>query len=74
MEQPAPDRILLIARDAIHNLRASLDFTMSDIEFDTTNARDAHISVLYAVPMDRLIRRRSRTDKTSLGVAAPEVD
>jgi hypothetical protein len=42
MEQAAPDQILLVAGDAIHNLRASLDFVMSDIEFDTTNARDTH--------------------------------
>jgi peptidoglycan/LPS O-acetylase OafA/YrhL len=32
------------------------------------------VSVLYAEPMNRSIRRRSGTDKTSLGAAVPEVD
>lgn len=32
------------------------------------------VSVLYAEPMNRLIRRRTRTDKATLGAAVPEVD
>ena len=32
------------------------------------------VSVLYAEPMNRLIRRRTGTDKASLGAAVPEVD
>jgi peptidoglycan/LPS O-acetylase OafA/YrhL len=32
------------------------------------------VSVLYAEPMNRFIRRRSGTDKASLGAAVPEVD
>lgn len=32
------------------------------------------VSVLYAEPMNRLIRRRTGTDKTTLGAAIPEVD
>lgn len=42
MDQVAPDRMLLTVGDAIHNLRSSLDFVMSDIEFDTTRTRDPH--------------------------------
>jgi peptidoglycan/LPS O-acetylase OafA/YrhL len=32
------------------------------------------VSVLYAEPMNRFIRRRSGTDRASLGAAVPEVD
>ena len=32
------------------------------------------VSILYTEPMNRFIRRRTRTDKTSLGAAIPEVD
>jgi peptidoglycan/LPS O-acetylase OafA/YrhL len=32
------------------------------------------VSVLYAEPMNRFIRRRNRTDKASLGAAVPQVD
>jgi hypothetical protein len=53
MDQPAPERILLIVGDALHNLRSALDFAMSDIEFETTGARDPHTSL----PM-----RRTRND------------
>jgi hypothetical protein len=42
MDQPAPEGILLIVGDALHNLRSALDYAMSDIEFDTTGARDPH--------------------------------
>jgi hypothetical protein len=44
MDNVAPDRMLLTVGDAIHNLRSALDFVMSDIEFDTTAARDPHTS------------------------------
>jgi hypothetical protein len=44
MDQPAPDKVLLTVGDAIHNLRSSLDFVMSDIEFETTGLRDWHTS------------------------------
>jgi hypothetical protein len=42
MDQVAPNRMLLTVGDAIHNLRSALDFTISDIEFETTGARDPH--------------------------------
>jgi hypothetical protein len=32
------------------------------------------VSVLYAEPMNRFIRRRTSTDKAKLGAAVPEVD
>jgi VIT1/CCC1 family predicted Fe2+/Mn2+ transporter len=32
------------------------------------------VSVLYAEPMNRFIRRRSGTDRASIGAAVPEVD
>ncbi|MGO8934278.1 MAG: hypothetical protein ACLPLZ_05555 [Terracidiphilus sp.] len=41
-DEPVPERVLLVVGDAIHNLRSSLDFVMSDIEFETTGARDPH--------------------------------
>jgi hypothetical protein len=44
MDQPAPERILLIIGDIIHNLRSALDFAMSEIEFDTVGTRDPHTS------------------------------
>jgi hypothetical protein len=42
MDQPAPEGVLLIVGDALHNLRSALDFAMSDIEFETTGIRDPH--------------------------------
>jgi len=32
------------------------------------------VAILYAEPMNRFIRHRSRTDRTYLGAAVPEVD
>jgi hypothetical protein len=40
--QDISEMVLLMVGDAIHNLRSALDFVMSDIEFDTTKARDPH--------------------------------
>ena len=55
MDQTAPENILLIVGDAIHNLRSSLDFAMSDIEFDTTKKRDPHTHFPIRPTQDELI-------------------
>jgi hypothetical protein len=42
--QDISEDVLLMVGDAVHNLRSALDYAMSDIEFDTTDARDPHTS------------------------------
>ena len=54
-DQPAPEPILLIVGDAIHNLRSALDFAISDIEFLTTGVRDPHTSFPIRDTKDQLV-------------------
>jgi hypothetical protein len=53
--EPAPDKMLLTVGDAIHNLRSALDFVMSDIEFETTGARDPHTHFPIRPTRDELV-------------------
>ncbi len=55
MDQPTPEKVLLTVGDAIHNLRSSLDFVMSDIEFETTTTRDPHTSFPIRQCRDELV-------------------
>jgi len=55
MDQPAPEQILLIVGDALHNLRSALDFAMSDIEFVATGARDPYTSFPIRDTRDQLM-------------------
>ena len=41
-DQAAPESLLLIVGDVIHNLMCALDFTMNDIEFATQGVRTKH--------------------------------